>query len=158
MAKLAVGDLDQRGLGAESNPEAGLLDHQLVIGAIADGEHVVRFEAELLAHLDKGVPLGHGIDDRVANLARQLAAGKHQAVGPHTIEPDRTSHRLGEGQEPTRHKETTRTARAHRLDERLRARRQMNALIEAALELALVEAGEQAHPLAKRTGEIKLAP
>ena len=41
MSKLGIGDFDERGLGPEGDAEARFLDHQLVVGAIADGKDVV---------------------------------------------------------------------------------------------------------------------
>ena len=46
MAKLGVGYLDQRRLCTKGNSEACLLNHHLVVGAIADGQDVLRFSAQ----------------------------------------------------------------------------------------------------------------
>ena len=40
----------------------------------------------LPADLDQRIALGHRIDDRIADLARELAAGKDEAIGAHAIE------------------------------------------------------------------------
>ena len=40
MIETGVGDLNERGLGAVSDAQPGFLDHQPVVGAIADRQHV----------------------------------------------------------------------------------------------------------------------
>ena len=74
MLELGIGDFGQRRLGAIGNAQARFLDHQPVVGAVADGEHVLRRKPELLPRLDQRVALGHGVDDRIADLAAQLPA------------------------------------------------------------------------------------
>src|SRR5438309_11728845 len=105
MAKLTVGNFDKRGLGAEGDAETRLLNHQAVVGAVADAKDAAMPQAQLLAGFDERLALGHRIDDGVADLARQLAAREDQPVGAHSVKADRPRDRLGEGQEAAGHEE-----------------------------------------------------
>src|SRR5260221_12448946 len=154
MPKLAVGDVNRLALAAEGDSQPLFLDHQLVVGRVADRQDVTWSEAKLFAALDQRIALGDRVEDRVPDLTAELAPGKDQAVGAHAVKADGPGDGLGEGQEAARHQQAARSTGAHGLDQGFRARSEPDALIEAALELALVEAREQAHPLAERTRKI----
>ena len=63
-----IGDLGQSRLGTIGYPKASLLNHQSVVGAIADGENVLPLKAPLLPHFDERVGTPLGIDDVVRGL------------------------------------------------------------------------------------------
>src|SRR6185312_9299485 len=107
--------------------------------------------------LDERVPLRHRVDDRIADVAAQLPASEDEAVRPDPVEAHGPGDRLRERQEAARHQKAARSARAHGLDEGFRAGSNLDPLVEAALERALVEAGEKPHALTQRSGEIQLA-
>ena len=89
ITKLGIRDFDQCRLGPEGDSQAGLLDHQPIIGSVADPKHVFVTETKLLTRLDQRLALDHGIDDRVADLAggsRQIAGrGPEESLRPERI-------------------------------------------------------------------------
>ena len=48
MAKFGIGDVHQRLLGTEGDPQSGFRDHQLVVRAVADRQHVSRLKPKLV--------------------------------------------------------------------------------------------------------------
>ena len=147
MLELGIGDLDQRGLGAEGDAEPSLLDHQLVVGAVADRQNIVGAQAELVAGLDQGIALGHGIDDRVADFALSFPPAKIRRLALTRSKPTLRATGSAKDRKPP---DTSRQLEppARIVWTRSGAGGQMHPLVEAAGKVALIETGEQAHPFA----------
>ena len=78
-------------LGVVGDAEAGLLDHAEIVGAVADHQGVEIVEVEGLAQLDQGGELGGAAEDRLGDLAGQLAVLDLELVGATFLKSDRKS-------------------------------------------------------------------
>ena len=140
--KLGVGHLGQRGLRAEGDAKTRLLDHELVVGAVAHGENILWAQAELIPGFNQRIALGDCINNRIADLPTQLPTGENEPVGADPVEADGFGDWVRKGEEATRDEESTGTARAHGLNESLGAFGDLHPLIETAAEGLLIKTRE----------------
>ena len=64
VAEFRVGDFGQRRFPPEGDTKPRLLDHQPVVGAIADGHDVIGAEPEFVADFDERIALTLGVEHR----------------------------------------------------------------------------------------------
>ena len=81
MVDARVGGRRDLGLGAVGDAEAGRLQHREIVGAVADGERVVKRRPIAAAISLSALELGVLAEDRLDDLAGQLAAFDHERVG-----------------------------------------------------------------------------
>ena len=153
MVEFGVGDLGQAPAwrdNAMPSPASSIISRSLAPSPTASTS--AGASAELVAHLDQRGALGRGIDDRVADLAAQFAAGEHQGGWRWTrSKPAQSRDRLGEGQEPARHEQAGRRRRRASSATRVaRAAVRPHALVEAAMRcVASSSPASSAHALAQ---------
>jgi len=157
MADGGVGRLGEHRLGPEGDAEAGGLDHEPVIGAVAEAEGCLAGEAEPVAQRFERPALVAAVDE-----GRDEPAGEHarldlEAVGAVVVEADQVADMAGEGGEAAGNEGGGGAMGAHRQDELPGPRHQPQAFAADLVDDAGAKALEQADPGLERLGEIELA-
>ena len=80
LGEAPVGDLLQDLLGVEGDPQAGVLDHEAVVRAVADGDDAVGADPLQPGEVVDYPPLGGGVDDLPIDLAGEEAVPDLQDV------------------------------------------------------------------------------
>ena len=156
MVETPARDLGNSRLGSKSNADAGGGQHGQVVGAVADGYRLGRFEAELSRQSEKRFPLGIPGDDRRVDDAGDPILCELEPVGDHAVEAERRCDRFGEDREPAGDERRCSSAAAHGRDQRARPRSQPDpcCCIREPPDLHSSEEGDASF---ERGGEVDLA-
>jgi len=69
------------GLGVQRHAAAGKLQHAEIVGAVADGDHIRRRDAEPFRNVDKRIDLRLSAEDRTGHVAGQCPILFEELVG-----------------------------------------------------------------------------
>ena len=114
------------GLGAEGDADAGGTQHRHVVGAVADGDGLRRWNAALGGECQQGLALGLTGYDRRQHPAGDAAADNLQPIGDDAVEAEFGRNPLGEDREPAADERGRGAVAAHRRDQFARSRHQTN--------------------------------
>ena len=137
--------------------EAGGLDHAEIVGAVADHQRVEIVEIERLAQLDQRRQLGVAPEDRLSDLAGELAVLHQQGIGAVFLKADQRGDRFGEQREAAGDQAGIGAVGAHGADQFAAARRQRDAAFQRFVDDARRQALEQGDALAQGRLERDLA-
>jgi len=102
MIETPAGDLGNRGLGVEGDPDAGGFQHREVVGAVTDGDRLCRCDAELGGKSKERFPLGLAGDNRRAYRTGDPSMREVEPVGDDSVEAECRGDRFGEDGKPAR--------------------------------------------------------
>jgi tRNA dimethylallyltransferase len=145
------------GLGAVGDSEAGGLQHRKIIGAVADGQRVVNGEPQRGGDLFQRAKLGVLAEDRLDDLASQLAALDDERIGAVFVGAEPFPNRARELAKAARDDGDMGAVRPHRLNERARATIERDPLFQHIADHDLGQAGQKRDALAQRRRERHLA-
>ena len=157
MVDAHVGGGSERRLGVIGDAEAGALDHQQIVGAVARGEGFLRDETEAGKRILQRGELRLAAEDRLGDPAGQPARGDFEPVAVAFVEADHPGNSVGERGESAGDEDGAGAVRPHGADQLAAAGRQRDALDDHAADRLLGQAGEEAYALAERRGEVELA-
>jgi tRNA dimethylallyltransferase len=126
------------------------LQHRKIVGAVANGQRVVKRESHRGGNLLERVELGVLAEDRLNDFAGQLAAVDHEHIGAVLVGAKTLPNRARELAEAAGDDGDIAAVRPHRLNERARAGIQYDAVFQHILDHGLGQALKQRHALAQR--------
>jgi tRNA dimethylallyltransferase len=141
------------GLGAIGDAEAGRLQHRKIVGAVADSQRVAKREPHRGGDLFQRGKLGVLAEDRLDDLARQLAAFDDERIGAVLVGAKALPDCARELAKAARDDGDIGAVRSHCLNERARAGIERDALLEHLADDRLGKPGEQRDALAQRRRE-----
>jgi tRNA dimethylallyltransferase len=145
-----------RRLGMKGNAAPCFLQHEQVVGAVADRKRVLDCDAELGRAFDQNIPLRLRPQDRFPYRAGQTAVRQERVVGVGAGEAEGLGYRVRKEVEAARNQDGAGAVGDHRPHQRARARHIADAGANAR-KLVFRHALEQGHALAQGGGEIDLA-
>ncbi len=157
MVDAGAGPRGDPGLGAIGDAEAGGLKHLKIVGAVADGERLMKGKAPGGGDLLERVELGLVAKDRLDHLAGELAALDHERIGAILVGAEPLGDRSGELAKAARDDGDMGASRPHRPDKRPGAGIEGDAVSQRLGDDALREAGDQGDALAQGRLEGDLA-
>jgi tRNA dimethylallyltransferase len=149
------GDL---GLGAIGDAKAGGLQHRKIVGAVADRQRLIKRHPHRGGDRVEGMKLGILAEDRLDDLAGQLAAFDHERIGSILVGAEPLANRARELAKAARNDGDVSAIRAHRLHEHTGSGTQRDAVFEHVLDHGLGQTSQQGDALAQRGREGNLAP
>ena len=117
MVEPRISDFGERWFGAEGDAQPRFLDHQSIVSAVTNGEHLFTSDPHFFAGLDQGIELGLSIDDWVLNRTAELATVEEQAVRTHAIEAEKLCDWVSERHEATSDQDRARSPHPHGPDQ-----------------------------------------
>ncbi len=146
------------GLGAVGDSEPGGLQHRKIVGAVADRQRVVRREPHCGGDLVERGELGVLAEDRLHDLAGQLAAIDQEHIGAILVGAEALPNGPCELAKAARDDGDMSAVRAHRLHKRACAAIERDAIPQHIADHGLGQAVKQSDALAQRRRERNLAP
>jgi tRNA dimethylallyltransferase len=144
-----------RGLGAEGDTDAGGTQHRHVVGAVADGDGLCRWNAAFGGECHQGLALGLSGYDRRQHPAGDKAANNLQPIGDDTVEAQFGRNPLGEDREPAADERGRGAVAAHCRDQFARSRHQTNPS-RGLVEDAGLDPGQQRGASLERSDKVDL--
>ena len=118
-----IGLFGNRGLGVKRDAGAGQFQHAEVVGAVADRHDLGLCNTALARHVMQRLDLGLSAEDRVRNLAGQLAVSFDERVGAVLVKADHRADAAGEDGKAAGDQRGIAAIGLHRRDQFLASRR-----------------------------------
>ena len=144
------------GLGMERDAGAGQADHVEIVGTIADGDRIVRREAETRGDRPQRIGLGGAAENGLGNLAGEAPPLGQQRVRLVFPEAEHGGDAVGEGGETAGDEKGEGARRIHGRHEFARAGSQRDALGDDAVDDCGFQSFQQRDALAQRALELDL--